>query len=162
MGLRETINKNQPLAIGLCSVFIILGSVLVIRSTSSGIPARLKQAYYSDDDGKTFFADDVNKIYPFDHNGKTAYKAYVYEGGDGQPFVGYLERLTDSARQRIAELQQNPDGTTEGQVLTIYATGTQIKLPGDTRWISPNTTEAERILQVKSPSGDTNVHGVYP
>jgi len=162
MGIRETLNKNQPLAIGVSLVFIAGAVALVAWNASSKIPSRLKQVYYSDDDGKTYFVDDVNKLYPFDHDGKPAYKAYVYKGGDGQTFVGYLERLTDSAKATISQLRQNPGGDTESQVMAQYVSGAEVKLPGDTKWIPESSPRAVTIMQPKSPSGDTDVHGVYP
>ncbi len=39
---------------------------------------------YSDDDGKTWFADSVYRVAPFDHNGKTAVAAQIYTYEDGR------------------------------------------------------------------------------
>src|SRR5439155_23406719 len=80
---------------------------------------------FSDDDGKTYFADDVYKAYPFDHNGKQAYRAYVYRAGSGTPFVGYLGR--------------------EG--------GMEVKKPGGAKWVPLTGPAGSAITDVKGPGG---------
>jgi hypothetical protein len=60
-----------------------------------------KTAFYTDDDGKSFFTDAANKMVPFTHNGKQAYRADVFEGFDGKKFVGLIYRHTDSGKNEI-------------------------------------------------------------
>jgi hypothetical protein len=73
-----------------------------------------KTAFYTEDDGKNFFADQANKMVPFTHNGKQAYRADVFEGSDGRKFVGLIYRHTDSGRKEIesyfATNPKDPDG----------------------------------------------------
>ena len=64
------------------------------------------EAYYSDDDGQTYFKDSVYKFPPFDHGGKTVVQAVLAES-NGHRFVGYLMRYTPQAREK---LQQKYDG----------------------------------------------------
>ena len=64
----------------------------------------LTQSWYTDDDGKTWYADDKSLSPPIDHNGKTAVRAYVFSCDGGKhEFVGYLERYTPDARQAIEQ-----------------------------------------------------------
>ena len=66
--------------------------------------------FFSDDDGATWFIDDNTRIPPFDHGGKPAYRAEVFECGTGKPFVAYLEKFTDAKKQQIqAELADHPE-----------------------------------------------------
>src|SRR5579862_2306749 len=88
MGVREKINEKPAYAVATAIVaLIVLGlfMYLHLRDDTTGIVSRM---YYSDDDGKTYFADSTSRIFPFDHNGKPAYRAYVFQGS-GQPFVAY-------------------------------------------------------------------------
>ena len=137
MGIREALNRRPKLAavigIGLCAVAL----PIMIWANSSGVPGRASEAYYSDDDGKTFFADDIDKLYPFDRNGKQAYRAYVYECSDGKRFVSYLARYTDAARTKIAELEKNTsDPEAPGQANQLRSTAIEVKKPGDESWVS--------------------------
>src|SRR2546429_9827812 len=92
MGIREALNHRTRLAIGLSALLVVAGVGLCLWASSSGIPASIKTAYYSDDDGRSTFVDEVDKLVPFDHGGKQAVRAFVYRCGSGKPFVGYLTR----------------------------------------------------------------------
>ena len=101
-----------------------------------GVPERVTEVYYSDDDGKTFFVDDVDKVYPFDRNGKPAYRAYVYRCGDQPPFVHYLGRYTDKAKARMAELSaKTDDPEAVGELARLRNTAIEVKKPGDANWV---------------------------
>jgi hypothetical protein len=137
MGIREAFNRRPKLAavlgVGLCAIAI----PLVIWANSSGVPGRASKAYYSDDDGKTYFSDDIDKVYPFDRNGKPAYRAYVYECGDGKPFVAYLARYPDAAKAKLAELEKNTsDSEAAGQIAQLRSNAIEVKKPGDEKWAS--------------------------
>src|ERR1700722_15628935 len=102
MAIRETIGKNpaQTKAGSIMVIIIVLG--FSIWHAKSGEASGASKAYYSIDDGATTFVDDFFKAYPFDHDGKPAYRAYVFQTTDGKRFVGYLERYTSSG---LADLQ---------------------------------------------------------
>src|SRR5215217_6677039 len=123
MGVREALNRRPKLAVVLGIALCAVALPIMIWANSSGVPGRASQAYYSDDDGKTFFADDIDKLYPFERNGKQAYRAYVYECTDGKRFVSYLARYTDGAKSKIAELEKNStDPETVGQLNQLRST----------------------------------------
>lgn len=161
MGFRDSLRQKSGgvwAGIGL----IMLASFIVIWNRRSGIPANLTETYFSDDDGATYFADDINKLYPFDHNGKPAYRAYVYKCSSGTPFVGYLERLTDAAKAKIAELRQKPPEEIGNQVADAYGNGTEVKKPGSGKWVSSRSADAGDIVRPKCPDGSADLKGVYP
>jgi hypothetical protein len=81
-------------AAGLLILLAVL-SVALSRRHSSDEVTLLSKAYYSTDDGKTWFADDINKTYPFDHAGHAAYRAFIFQNTDGSTFCGYLLRLSE-------------------------------------------------------------------
>ena len=146
MGIREALNRRPKLAaiigIGLCAVAV----PIMIWANSSGVPGRASKAYYSDDDGKTFFADDIDKLYPFERNGKQAYRAYVYECKDGKRFVSYLARYTDSAKTRIPQLEKNTsDPEAAGQAHQLRSTAIEVKKPADDKWVSQFSPEGSGI-----------------
>jgi hypothetical protein len=53
------------------------------------------RAFYTTDEGQTWFADVLYRATPFDHEGKPAYGAIVVEC-DGKPYVALLTRLSDA------------------------------------------------------------------
>lgn len=107
MGIRETLNKHPSISIGIAVVGAIGAITLMIWSMPTKQSARYGHfAFYSDDDGKSYFEDDVELIPPFDHNGKPAYKAQVFTCGSGKKWVGYLEGYRPEAREKMVELDQ--------------------------------------------------------
>src|SRR5688572_20392754 len=107
MGFRKSLNQ-RPMLTGVIGVgmLVIAGAVLVVWASNRVTPGgRVAQAYYTNDEGKTFFAESSERVYPFDRGGKPVYRAYVYQCGDGQPFVSYIARYTDAAAARLTELK---------------------------------------------------------
>src|SRR2546423_15270003 len=90
MGAVQTMSEPRKLGMGVAAAVLIIGLGLLGyqffggRQTVSA-PAR-SAAFFTNDDGKTFFKDDVNKMVPSDHNGKPAYRADVFQGADGKQF----------------------------------------------------------------------------
>jgi hypothetical protein len=160
MGLRESINRHQGIVATTAGLGIVIAIALVLSNGAKSRGARSNTAFYSDDDGQTYFRDDIDKLYPFDHNGKQAYRADVFKCSDGTVFVGVLSRLTDRAKSRLQELrsQQNPDVQA---ISDTIAAGTEIKKPGDSKWYSASSSEAGNILLPKCPNGGAVV-GVAP
>jgi hypothetical protein len=104
------------------------------------------QAYYSDDDGATFFADDVQKIYPFDHNGKQAYRAYVYECPGNPRFVSYLARYSDSTKAKMTELAaKSGDADAAAELARLRDGGVEVRKPNQAKWVPLFGREGEAI-----------------
>jgi len=112
-------------------------------------------AFYSDDDGQTYFKDSIYRFAPFDHNGKTADIAIVCTDGK-QNFVGYLERYTPEARKQLqSAYDANP--TEHYKAIDLMASpaismqGMEVKIPGkDNSWQSRFEIRSPNI---QSPSG---------
>lgn len=162
MGLREALNQHKNATVVVaCAVLAAAAVVIVVESHAGHRPGPVTVAFYSDDDGQTYFRDDVNKLYPFvDQSGKQAYRADVFRCSDGKTFVGVLSKLTDRAKARIAELRSQPNPDVQAISDTISA-GTLIKKPGDPKWCSINSAEAGAVLTQKCPDGGA-VYGVSP
>ena len=119
------------------------------------------KAFYSDDDGKICFVDEAEKIAPFDHNGKPAYKALVAscDGGKNK-FVVYLQRYTAEAKKILEQQKANA-----GKKLTPEETGRQLSLmslvaraienkkPGGKDWVGQMDPRMQQISEIKCPNG---------
>jgi hypothetical protein len=155
MGIRETLNQRPRLAAGLAAGLCAIAVPLMIWANSSAV-GRVANAYYSDDGGKTFFADDVDKIYPFDRNGKPAYRAYVYKCG-GKEFVSYLARYPDSTKAKLAELEKKSgDPEAAGQIAQMRSTSIEVRKPGDEKWVALFSNAGQQIAShPPCPEGGT-------
>ena len=162
MGIRETLNKRPRVAAAVTAAIFGLAA-LVFLWANKGVPERVTRAYYSDDDGKTFFDDDVDKIYPFDHNGKPAYRAYVYRCGSEKPFVHYLGRYTDKGKARMAELAgKRDDPEAVGELARLRNTAIEVKKPGDDKWVPLFSAAGDAMTRHPICPDKSTARGVSP
>jgi hypothetical protein len=159
MSIREAINRKPVVAaVATCAVVLAILLVALGQMRSSGFTASsVSRMYFSDDDGKTFFADDASNVAPFDHNGKQAVVAVVYRCG-GEPFVGYLMKYSLDAKASLDQFSPS-DRLTNPVALNIRAHAGEVKKPGGSRWVpldadGPNTG-LDAILSVTAPPGSS-------
>jgi hypothetical protein len=156
--LRERLN-DKKVGMGAAVALLLLAcGILTYYFLSHTIEKpNVSTAYYSDDDGQTYFKDSIYKFAPFDHNGKTAVQAVIAES-NGHDFVGYLERYKADAQKQLQE--KYDDAVKNGvspqkSVLEMMGTLTgqmEVKLPGSGHPWLPSSQVGR--LDVKSPSGD--------
>lgn len=147
MGLREKINEN-PGATTVVAACIVLAAIVFIiyQSTGSEAPPPFPQAYYSVDDGKSWFADDFNKDAPFTKDGQEAVRAYVFQCGEGKPFVGYLEKYSPQALKEVQNHRQTMKLDPPPSLMEeIMPAGILVKKPGApaSEWVSVEGNEAK-------------------
>ena len=147
-------SKARPVA---AVAFVVLAIVFVwwqVRTPSSA--SEVGRAFFSVDDGKTWFADELSRLPPFDVSGKPAVRAYVYRAKDGKSFVGYLQRYTPTAQQSI-EQSRRPDPSRKGPVdpallRDAFTVGREVKRPGDAEWVSG--ADPQKVARIVSAAGD--------
>jgi hypothetical protein len=160
MGVREAISERPKIAGGVALAFVVGAVVFVVFQLLGlrpgpelgGDPER---AFFTIDDGKTWFVDDATQLAPFQHNGKEAVRAYVVDC-NGKKFVSHLERYTAEGRQATIRLREvvkkgPPPGAL---VAAAQQRGREVKRPGDTNWTpTGNVAAAEAITTPKCPQG---------
>jgi hypothetical protein len=162
MGLREALEKRKGVSIGVSAILVLAAIAIIFNETRSNQMTRIDRAFYSDDDGQTYFVDEVDKLVPFDHNGKQAYRAYVFKCSSGKQFVGYVSRFSDSARAKLQELKSQPYNQVAQQIADAESAGTEFKKPGDSTWYSQTSAGATGILVPKSPDGSAVLGSAMP
>lgn len=164
MGLRQAMEEHKAVATAIGVAFVGMAIGLVLWSTSSGIPSPLKKGYYSDDDGKTYFVDEVDKVVPFDHSGRPAVTAYVFRAGWGTPFVGILQQYNGRGHDELVKLYAQPhSGDVDAQITSVKGSTSELKRPGDGQWVSANSPAAQRMFSPVPPPGQTgDLQPVYP
>lgn len=158
MGIREKLNRNPAITTGATIAVIVIALIFIgMQMFGSRGPAIPTQAYYTIDDGKTWFADDIKKVPPFDHNGQQAVKVYIYKCGDGEPFVGHLERYTPEAKAKVEASRNQPPGQPGAMppmMMDLEFQGREVKKPGDANWSSMgNMQTAQSIITPRCPEG---------
>jgi hypothetical protein len=168
MSLREKITQNPRYGTAAAGALILIGIMIIIMQTRGGAPPDSPtQAFFTVDDGKTWFADSVSNIPPFDKDGKQAVRAFVFRCADGTVFVNHLERFKPQAKQALENVNAPaPDQTGHANLAAIqgaYTGGREVKRPGDAKWTDAgNFREAGQIMAVKCPGGGTDAMPVDP
>ena len=160
MSFREKLNRNPRqtaiiaggLAI-LCAGFLLWQLLGFGGGSSAAGPV---QAFYTADDGKTWFAADANQFSPITHEGKQAYRVHVFQCGDaGKPFAGYLERLNDAVRKRADELKAKYASDPSSPELDAIASAVEVKKPGDPTWVRAALPAASALTTPTCPAGES-------
>lgn len=158
MGIRDWSNKHPKATAsiggGLIIVFVSVIAAEVLANRH-GYPSGLPNAYYTINDGKTYFVANTSNFPPFEHGGQEAVRAYVFQCGSGKKFVGFLEKYSPQAKKELdAGAPLSP---------TIMRFGREVKRPGDSRWQSTANMAAEtRIENITCPKGTGTLVNIEP
>ena len=159
MDVREAINKNPKTGLALFGVIVVLGLAFAISSLKSDTPTRVTKAFYSVDEGKTWFVDSADRIPPYDKDGKTAVRVKLFVcSNDNKQFVGYLERYSSAYKTRLdAGVAAIAAGKTPVLSLNsqeVQMNGVEVKRPGDSTWAPATDMIAKsKVTKVSCPSG---------
>lgn len=158
MDLREVFQNSHARLVAIVALTMVVAIGLFVYGIAGGdsVHKGLTQAFYSIDDGQTWFVDDAERVSGFEHEGQLAYRVHVYRAGDGEPFVGYLERFTPEARKRVITALQDRERPGDSMELRqLYMNGQEIKKPGDPTWHRRGTPEASAVLRIAPPAGSS-------
>jgi len=147
MGIRDRLNQNPGVMFGVVTAIVVAAGILIavqVLGSRRTFPKRLPPAFFTVDDGKTYFEAAAENVPPFDHEGKQANRAYVFECG-GERFVVYVERYNPEAHKAMVENRATPQ-------TQIY--GRELKKPGSNKWIkSGDDVGVDVVTAVKCPHG---------
>jgi len=155
MGIREKLNDKPAVAAGIGVGAVVLAAVVLVTQLSHG-GGPSDSAYFTTDDGKTWFADDASNIPPFAKDGKEAVRAYVFECG-GKQFVNHLERFTPERKKLMidtaaAQKAGQPLPPPPAAASRTPMWGQEFKKPGDKEWVpAGNLAKTGPILNAKCP-----------
>lgn len=165
MGIREKVGGQSPVVIGVF-VTIALGVLAwtIWQAANQGPHANIPKVAYTTDDGKSFFYAVGDRVAPFDHDGKPAVIGHLYRIGEGEPFVGWLEKYTDASapimRRTMAAKPKSPESLMTSAEMGIVGKGRVYKLPGDGEWktigmMGTAPAEQEAMARVAKAKGQT-------
>lgn len=168
MGFREVVNKNQPIVLGVVVVIVLIAGYVLYSQMGSSNVSSATSAYYTVDDGATYFSDDIKKIPPFDYGGKPAVRCYVFKCGS-EKFVAYMERYTPEYKaqvEKMTELSKSgatgpASGAEIGKLQAMAMSGHEIKKPGAKDWSKAFGPKMAEIGMVRCKDG-SNAEAVLP
>lgn len=154
MSVREALQDRRVGSVVAGVLLLIAGAIAFATLRPSRSLPNLKKAFYSDDDGQSYFTDSAFKIAPWDHDGKTAVLAAVYSE-DGHKYVAFLRRFKPDAKKKLeASYAADPDNPvkTLDLMAALGAGATEVKVPGPNHpWVSGNSL---RSLNLQPPGPD--------
>jgi len=165
MQLGETSRKYAIAAVVVVAVALALA--IFLRSSNTPDVAGPKKAFFSVNDGKTWFVDDITKYPPFQHEGKTAVRARVFTTDGGKTsFCGYLERYTPEAKSKLEEADKQGvkrPGTRPPVDLELIFQGIEAKAPGGSGWVNRSAGPAyAAVVIVRGKGPGQNPEEVLP
>lgn len=150
--------RQRPKTVAAVTAVLVLGAiglaVFSLPSPKASVQTDTPKAFFTTDDGTTWFPDDATKLVPFSKDGKDAVRVHLFTPGAGKPpIVGYLERLSPQALSQITALRGKPNA--EYQVTGLEESGLELKRKGDPAWISASTPEAAKLRRPPTaPNGE--------
>ena len=163
MGLREAISKHQSVT-GAIAVVVILAALIVIVVQARDSGTELGESYFTDDDGKTFYAATATDDLTYGKDGNPLVRAHVFECG-GTRVVGYLSRFPPEAVKIAQEAKADKAAGRQLNVATVSSIarmGMELKRPGEKAWVKES--DARRAIEIrnfKCPDGSTPAE-VFP
>ena len=168
MGVREKMSANPGPATAFAAAIVVIGLGIVYFQWPAGDSGRAapKKMFLTIDDGKTFFVAPAEPLPPFQHEGKTAYRAYVFTCDGGKTkWVGYLERYSDQAKTLLQEMRKSQAKTGGPPTLAPeLVDGIEVSRPVEIEWV--RQSDAARALKVTSVhcpnSSDKDAEMLFP
>jgi hypothetical protein len=157
VGIRETLNRNPSITTGATIGVIVLAIIFIVYQLwpagNDYVPPA--KAFFSIDDGASWFEEDAEKVPPFSHNGKEAVRAHVYACNDGTKFVGYLERYNAEGKAKLEKILASvKDGKYPPERFEIDETHKEYKKPGPRyKWVTARSPDLPNTLTVKCKDG---------
>jgi len=155
--------RRQRALTALGIALILTGVIAIFREWRAGRPITglSDKAYFTTDDTITgqdavdaLFVDSVSNVPPFDHNGKTAYRAVVYQS-DGKRWVNNLRRYNAATLPNVqaAYAQQRQAGFNSDPDLSGFENGLEVKAPGPGKWVKASSDAGIDIAAARPPAG---------
>jgi len=158
--VREYFNTHPLMSIGaaIAVPVMVLSLLWYGESRRNAVTRSLTEAWYTDDDGKTWYADEKSLEPPIDHDGKTAVRAFVFTCDEGKhEFVAFLERYTPEAKQALDQARERMVSEKQPPPINLFESitrmGMEVKKPGDSEWVNVSNPKAVAIRKLDCPEG---------
>jgi hypothetical protein len=161
--------RGRHWKIPLAVVLLIAAGASFVLFRSAGDRAAGPQtpdadlAWYSDDDGKTWFAQKKSRLNYVTRDGRVAYRCWVYTCDGGKTkFAAYLERYAPEAQKQLQAIIDGKRPADPAILEGISANGLEVKKPGAGNWISIADPRAADLKDPVCPGGGNDRPQLVP
>lgn len=170
MGLREKLNENPAIATAVAAGIILVALIILGWSLLSGgdtvAPIGENNAFYTTDNGQSWEPGDYYDIYAEPAGGQEKFRVQLFKWTeDGEPFVGWMERMTPIARKAYREAMASGTGDPLMMAPEEAVQGLHVARPvsgnADPKWEAVNTPKGAAIMQPPAKDGQWAIP-VYP
>jgi hypothetical protein len=158
-GFRTWLNNNPKIAttvagtlIGLALIYIAIQLIRITgRQSLDTYKAGDVKAWYCTEEGGDLYADDAALVPPFQKNGKTFYRAYVYKCPNGEQWVNHIEMYPADAKQKMDQIREKSDAPLHEY--KPFKMQSLIKRPGQKQWYGYNAKDSSNRNLATVPKG---------
>lgn len=169
MGLREKLNENPAITTAVAAAIILVALIILGWNLMPGggqtVEAGDGDAYYTTDGGQTWEEGDYFDIYETGEEDKFRVQLFKWTE-DGEPFVGWMERMTPDAKEAYKEATASGEGdplmmmAPEDVMLGLYVARPPAQ-GEEPNWVAANTEEGAQVMQPPTRDGERAIP-VYP
>ena len=162
MDIREKLNQNSRLTTAVTAAIVILAVIIVIWQLmpQKKVKDKYTEMFFTTDDGKSYFVDDVRNVPPYTKGGKEAVQAQVVRCGSGKPFVGFLIRYDAEAKAKLEEAKAK--GEVPADLARSMDSHIEYRKPGGEEWYKWPSDGWSQASDVKCPDGSRGAMPVFP
>jgi hypothetical protein len=164
MSIKQRLNDRPVMVVCGVTIVVALAGWFTWRQLNPAVHF-VDSAFYTNDDGASYYRDSNKLTPPVMKEGKEAVIARVFVI-DGQKKVGYMERMTPESRAIIADFKQKQQTAKPtmgppadlGRVTNASRNGREYKKPGAAKWVSIRDKAAvEQVCRVVDSAGNAAV-----
>ena len=145
-----------PITLIVLAISVLVYSYYPQRKYSQSL------GYFTDDDGKTWYVDNIDTLPPYMHGDKKAVRAIIYSyAGGSKEFCAYLMCFSDDAKKKIENLavagpsNGSPTVSIHGIAYESESSAMiEVKKPlSSGPWVKINSPQGNTVMRVTSPDG---------
>jgi hypothetical protein len=157
--MREYIRQSPRTAFIAAGCLLVASTIFIGRELRQMLHPHYLiapgEAFFTSDDGATWFVLSASNIAPVEVDGKEAVRAHVFKSeASSRQWVQYLEKYDAKAKKELELMRAgSPPSVVTGDGLMR---GPLVKKPGGTAWVRTSDPAAREIMTPKAAGSDSS------
>lgn len=157
MAVRQTLNRRPLSSLTVIILLALMAGIWGWKSIdrSPRTITGLGKAFFTTDDGQSWFVDSAANIPPYDCDGKTAYQVQVFQCSHGGPFVAFMQSYSPSTKAMLEKAVAG--GMCGADVRDLEMNNPpMVKKPTASQWLSDAPQQEDQYrdtMRVVGPDG---------
>jgi hypothetical protein len=162
MGVYEKLNQHRRITTVVAALVCVCAIVAIGLDLFNDMQGRRSspKAFFSRDDGKTWYSGSAEILPTADDGSNPAYIATVFTCNGGKQFVGYLLRYTVAGKKMALDADKVPQRMPSRNPMLL--TEIEVKRPNETTWVKESDPAAGAIMTVRCPDNGRFAELVAP